>query len=182
MSSNNTKSIYFDVYGFKLEIKSDDLMVLNGLSRDFAYFVSPYIQAHTLIEIYDLAPEYHKYPDLKASVHTLDYISYNEGDIIYTDYHGKAIRKYQKKDNLYQIFTDEYDVRYEISYLTVLTCIARQLDKWHIHRVHALGFSRKEKAILILLPEKGGKTTLTLQLLKIDNLKLISEDSPLLSR
>jgi hypothetical protein len=129
-----------------------------------------------------LAPEYHKYPDLKASVHTLDYISYNDGDIIYTDYHGKAIRKYQKKDNLYQIFTDEYDLRYEISYLTVLTCIARQLDKWHIHRIHALGFSRNDKAILILLPEKGGKTTLTLQLLKIDDLKLISEDSPLISR
>jgi hypothetical protein len=32
------------------------------------------------------------------------------------------------------------------------------------------------------LPEKGGKTTLTLQLLKINDLKLISEDSPLLSR
>lgn len=176
------ESIYFDVYGFRIEVKSTDTKILDGLSRDYAYFSCSNTHVDTYIEIYDSAPDYHTFPDIKSSIHTLDYISYNDRNVIYTDYHGKAVRKYNKKENLHKIFADDYDLRYEISYLTVLTCIGRQLDKWHIHRIHALGLSKNNKAILIILPEKGGKTTLALQLIKNDNLKLISEDSPLISK
>jgi hypothetical protein len=45
-----------------------------------------------------------------------------------------------------------------------------------------LGVSKDGKAILILLPEKGGKTTLEVRLIKSGKFKLIFEDSPLISR
>ena len=179
---NNKSSVYLDVYGFHLEVKSDDIAIINGIRRDFAYFETTPSKTDTLIEIYDASPVYKSFPNLSAFVYTLDYISYFDGNVIYTDYHGKGLRKYNKRENLYQIYSDNADLRYEISYLTVLTTIGKQMDSWHIHRVHALGVSRNGKAILILLPEKGGKTTLALQLLKIDNLKLLSEDSPLINR
>ena len=45
-----------------------------------------------------------------------------------------------------------------------------------------MGISQNEKAILILLPEKGGKTTLALRLLESGQVRLLSEDSPLITR
>jgi len=80
------------------------------------------------------------------------------------------------------VFSDDADLRHEISYLTVLSTAGRYLDSRHIHRVHALGISKNGKAILILLPEKGGKSTLALRLLKSGQVKLLSEDSPLITR
>jgi len=179
---NNKSSVYLDVYGLRLEVKSDDVPLISGIRRDFAYFETTPSITDILIEIYETSPAYKSFPNLSASVYTVDYISYVDGNVLYTDYHGQGLRKYNKRENLYQIYSDNADLRYEISYLTVLTTIGKQMDSRRIHRVHALGVSRNGKAILILLPEKGGKTTLALQLLKVKNLKLLSEDSPLINK
>jgi hypothetical protein len=45
-----------------------------------------------------------------------------------------------------------------------------------------LGISVNNKAVLIILPMGGGKTTLGLELLKYDDVKLLSDDTPLISR
>jgi hypothetical protein len=179
---NSAKSIYLDVYGFHLEVKCEDANILDGIHRDFAYFSTDSPASDLLIEIFKTSPSYDSFPNLTAYIYTIDYVSYIDGNITYTDYHGKGLRIYNKCEKRYRIYSDNDDLRYEISYLTVLTSIGKQLDAWHLHRVHALGVSRNGRAILILLPEKGGKTTLALQLLNNDKFKLLSEDSPLLTR
>jgi hypothetical protein len=45
-----------------------------------------------------------------------------------------------------------------------------------------LGISQNGKAILILSPKGGGKSTLALQLLESGQVKLLSEDSPLITK
>ncbi len=49
-----------------------------------------------------------------------------------------------------------------------------------MHRVHALGLSVDGHGVLCLLPQGGGKTTLCLEALKQDGVRLLSDDIPLI--
>ncbi|HEX7475946.1 MAG TPA: hypothetical protein VF318_08275, partial [Dehalococcoidales bacterium] len=133
------------------------------------------------IDVLDEYPTFGSLPDIPATTYTLDYVVYRSKSEIYTDYHGKGLRVWNPQNGRYQIYSGNSDLRHEIAYLTILSSVGQHLDSRHIHRVHALGVSQNGKAILILLPEKGGKTTLALRLIKSGKFKLLSEDSPLIS-
>ena len=179
--SSNAASVNFNFYGLNLELRSEDSSVVESTDRDFSYFKAARGTPQVSVEVFAEKPDFASLPDLKASIYTLDYICYHTKEEVFTDYHGKALRVFNTKRKNYRIFSDNADLRHEISYLTVLGAVGQFLDSRHIHRVHALGISRGGKAILILLPEKGGKTTLALRFLKSEDVKLLSEDSPLLT-
>lgn len=179
---NRGTSASFDFYGLSLALRSEDSGVVENVERDFSYFKAAPGITQVSIDVLAEKPDFASLPDLKASIYTLDYICYHTKEEVFTNYHGKALRVFNTKRKNYRIFSDNADLRHEVSYLTVLGAVGQFLDSKHIHRVHALGISRNGKAILILLPEKGGKTTLALRFLKSDDVKLLSEDSPLLTR
>jgi len=180
--AHNDTSANFDFYGLKLEVRGDDEKTVDSIRRDFAYFEATPATPEVTIKVFDEKPPFGSLPDLPASIYTLDYVSYRGKKDIFTDFHGRGLRIFNLKQKEYQIFSENADLRYEISYLTVLSAVGQFLDSRHIHRVHAVGLSYNGKAILILLPEKGGKTTLALRLLQSEQIKLLSDDSPLLNR
>ena len=175
-------SVSFDFYGLHLALRSTDKATVEGIRRDFSYFEKPSDIAQVSIEVFAEKPDFTSLPNLRASIYTLDYVCYYTKEDVFSDYHGKALRVFNSKRKNYRIYSENADLRYEISYLTVLAVVGQHLDSKHIHRVHALGISRNGQAILILLPEKGGKTTLALRLLRSGQVKLLSEDSPLITR
>ena len=175
-------SVSFDFYGLNLELRSEDSNVVESTKRDFSYFKAAPGTPQVSIEVFAEKPDFASLPDLKASIYTLDYICYHTKEEVFTDYHGHGLRVFNCRQGNYRIISESADLRYEISYLTILAVVGQYLDSKHIHRVHALGISRNGKAILILLPEKGGKTTLALRLLRSGQVKLLSEDSPLITR
>ena len=175
-------SAHFDFYGLNLALRSADSNVVESVKRDFSYFEAAPGIPQVSIEVFAEKPDFTSLPNLRASIYTLDYVCYYTKEDVFSDYHGKALRVFNSKRKNYRIYSENADLRYEISYLTVLAVVGQYLDSKHIHRVHALGISRNGKAILILLPEKGGKTTLALRFLKSDEVKLLSEDSPLIAR
>ncbi len=177
---DNSVNLHF--YGLDIELRSADKETVEGIRRDFRYFEVEPVIPEVNIEVFDEKPPFSSLPDLPASIYTIDYASYWGKEDIFTDYHGKALRIFNLRKKQYRIFSESTDLRYEISYLTILSVVGQFLDSRHIHRVHALGISQNGKAILILLPEKGGKTTLALRLLRSGQVKLLSEDSPLLTR
>jgi hypothetical protein len=175
-------SVSFDFYGLNLALRSADSDVVQSIERDFSYFKVASGPPQVSIEVFAEKPDFTSLPNLTASIYTLDYVCYYTKEDVFSDYHGKALRVFNSKRKSYRIYSENADLRYEISYLTVLAVVGQYLDSKHIHRVHALGISRNGKAILILLPEKGGKTTLALRLLRSGQVKLLSEDSPLITR
>lgn len=179
--TNSALSVNFNFYGLNLELRSEDSNVVVSTERDFSYFKTISGIPQLSIDVFAEKPDFASLPDLKASIYTLDYVCYHMKEEVFTDYHGKALRVFNTKRKNYRIFSDNADLRNEISYLTVLGAVGQFLDSKHIHRVHALGIGRNGKAILILLPEKGGKTTLALRFLKSGDMKLLSEDSPLIT-
>ena len=179
---NGTASVGFDFYGLHLELRSEDAQLVDSIRREFAYFEAALTTPQVNIEVFDEKPDFASLPDLPASIYTLHYICYIGKEEIFTDYHGQGLRVSDRARKNYRIFSKSADARHEISYLTILAVAGEFLDSRNMHRVHALGISMNGKAILILLPEKGGKTTLALRLLKSEKVKLLSEDSPLISR
>lgn len=180
MDKNAAVNLHF--FGLDLELRSEDKKTIDGIRRDFAYFKIVPVIPEVRIEIFDEKPPFSSLPDLPASIYTIDYVCYRDKENIYTDYHGHSLRIFNSRNKEYKIYSESADARYEISYLTILSSVGQFLDSRHIHRVHSLGVSYNGKAVLILLPEKGGKTTLALQLLQSEQVKLLSEDSPLLTR
>ena len=172
----------FDFYGLKLGVHSKDVLTMDYLRRDFRYFETINDQVDFNIYILEKPPAYQSLPTLAASNYTIDYVTFRDKTEVFTDYHGKGLRIYNSRESTYHIYSADSDVRHEIAYLTVLSSVGRYLDSKHIHRVHALGVVKNGIAILVLLPEKGGKTTLALRLLRTGKFKLLSEDSPLLTR
>ena len=50
------------------------------------------------------------------------------------------------------------------------------LDRRGLHRIHALGVVVKNRAVLVMLPMGGGKSTLGLHLLKHPEVQILSDD------
>jgi hypothetical protein len=175
-------AVNLDFYGFTLQLRSDDSQIVKGIQQDFSYFKKENGSPGVVIEVFDKKPPYSTLPNIPASIHGLNYVVYHHKGKTYTDFHGQGLRISSTNSSYSEIYAADRDHRHEISYLTILSLVGQYLDSKHIHRVHALGVSRNNKAVLILLPETGGKTTLALKLLRSGQVKLLSEDSPLLNR
>nr|MBP7089095.1 hypothetical protein [Candidatus Omnitrophota bacterium] len=115
-------------------------------------------------------------------IYTPRNICYHWNNLDYIDYYGKGLTIIDKKKNEYTVFGKDLYLCHEIVYLTILSLVGSHLDSRGLHRVHGFGLDLNGKGILVLLPRGGGKTTLLLDILKETNIKLISEDSPLVDR
>lgn len=177
----NMQEIKLNIYGVEMTIASDDNNVLDLIRSDFKYFATERSDG-IMISISKIKPPYDRVPPVKGSLYTPAAINYDSGNLRYSDYYGKALTIYDYDKEKGEIFSENEDMLYEIAYLMVLSRSGELLDKKGIHRVHALGFSNKENGFLLLLPMKGGKTTLAIELLKSADIKLLSEDTPLIDR
>ena len=174
-------AIKFSFYGFGIEVKCQDIETLRDIQRDYSFFTSDNVTARVFFEILNEAPDYSKFPHAKAYLYTNHNICYKQEGMSLIDYFGKGLVVIDRSKNIYRVFCLEPHLRHEILYLYIMALAGRDLDLRNIHRVHGLGLEVNNKAILILLPSGGGKTTLLLDLLRNGPAKLISEDSPLIN-
>ncbi|MCP5109687.1 MAG: hypothetical protein GY953_02505 [bacterium] len=78
----------------------------------------------------------------------------------------------------FRITSRDPNLLYESVYLFLLSQVGQFLDAKHLHRLHALAVSLRGRAILVLLPMGGGKSTLGAALLRRPEIQLLSDDSP----
>jgi len=67
----------------------------------------------------------------------------------------------------------------EVFYLLILSIFGQFCDKIGMLRVHALGLSYHDKALLLTMPPGRGNSTMALSMLQEENVMLISDDAPL---
>lgn len=176
-------NLYFDFYGVTLQVECLDKETFQNLRRDFSYFLKELqTKPNIRIDIYLEESPFESVPPLKASLYNPDSISYDDGQIRYVDYQEKALTIYDYKNEVGQIYAQDRELLHEISYLLILSRVGELLDKKGIHRIHALGVCIKEKGVLCLLPQGAGKTTLAMELLKAEDIKLLSDDTTLIRR
>jgi len=174
--------IYFNFYGVKTKLSSDDQLLIENIKRDFSYFSAPINKTDIKFVVYNEEIPCDKIPPLKASLYKDNAICYDDTNMRYIDYHGKALAIYDFSNNVGEIYSQDNNFLHELTYLAILSKVGEELDKKGIHRIHALGISINNKAVLIIFPMGGGKTTLGLELLKYDGIKLLSDEIPLITR
>jgi len=174
-------SVSFDVYGLVITVESADGGVLEDLVRDFSYFSVDRGEAAMVIEILREAGPRDQLPRLEATLQTPRNTVFRSGDLAYIDYFGRALAISEEGGRRFRVYCTDRDLAHEVTYLTMLSRIGRHLDDRALCRVHALGLEAGGKAALVLLPMAGGKTTMALRLLREEGVRLVSEDSPLIS-
>lgn len=178
-------ALKLNFFGICTNVESSNLNIIENIRKDFSHFVCDkdnQIATHVNIEIFQETPPYNIIKkDAKKTFHTKDTINYDSGNLRFSDHHGKALTIYDFSKEKGQIYSQDESILHERTYLLILSRVGNLLDRKGIHRVHALGISINNKAILCLLPMKGGKTTLCLELLKEKDIKLISDETPLMN-
>jgi len=175
------REIFFDFFGFRVAVKGSNAEILEDVDRDFSYFSTGMAKADAQLELVGDHGPRDLLPQVKATLHTPRNIVYRDGDLTYIDYFGRALTVCWVKEGRCRILCLDRDLAHEIAFLTILSQVGESLDAMDLLRVHALGVEAGGRAVLILLPMAGGKTTLALKLLGLEGVKLLSEDSPVLS-
>lgn len=172
----------FDLYGFRFRVSSNSDQALQGLASDFAYFRDDSVEADMLVEICEGEPDYGSLPDTEATVYTPRNVSYRDGNIVYLDFHGRGLGIHDPDKCHYRIVSRDPHFLYEAAYLFLIAHASEFLDGQGMHRVHAVCMAVDGKALLVMLPMGGGKSTLCAALLKNPQIKLMSDDAPYIGR
>ncbi|MCL2389171.1 MAG: hypothetical protein FWC85_02170 [Elusimicrobia bacterium] len=184
----NSKKILLNFYGVTVEVSGDSKTV-ERIESDFAFFCPAgnnlsyknAKQANVKLEIHSILPDYSKLPRAKAKVYKENCISYDYKSTRYTDYKGKALSIYSFKSGNGKIFSKDTDLLYEISYLFIHSRAGELLDLKGIHRLHAAAFSYRNNIFVLMLPSGGGKTTFLIEAMKNPEVKMLSDDTPLIN-
>ena len=171
--------ICFDFYGFQIAVRSRQAEHLQDLNIDFSWFRTEGVEADLSIEMRSFSdrPEL---PALPASQHSPRNVVFRNGQTSYLDYSGRALSVSYEDGKRFELFCDDRHLAHEIAYLTILSYTGSHLDRRGLIRVHGLGLEVNGKAVLLLLPMSGGKTTMALSMLQNEGIRLLSEDSPLI--
>ena len=159
------------------------MKVINLLKKDFQYFVCDREQNHSpdFAFTFNLdKPDFSPLDNKIATRQSFNSVTYDLDHIRYNDYYGVALSKYDYKLDVGFVTSADLGALHEIAYLLILSRTGKRLDDKSMHKVHAMGVKYNSTALILMMPMKGGKSTLFVDLLKKENIQIISDDTPLI--
>jgi hypothetical protein len=173
----------FDVHGFRFSVHGNAEAALDGICEDFRFFSSdPDGGNDATVELLCERPPYDSAPAGDAAIYTPRNVVYLAGGKRYIDYHGRALGILDEASSSLKLYSEDPELLYEAAYLFLLSRIGQGLDRIGLHRLHALAVEVNGRAVLVLLPMGGGKSTLALHLMNLPGVRLLSDDSPWIDR
>jgi len=175
--------VSFDFHGYRILARStSDPVRVSDITTDFSLFTTTTNGPHDLEIVFRDFKSRPTLPRLQAVQHTPRNVVYRDGDRSYLDYGGRALTVISEGGRRCEIHSDDRHLAHEAAFLTVLSHVGAHFDRSGRTRVHALGLETGGRAVLLLLPSSGGKTTMALRMLQTDGVRVLSEDSPLMRR
>jgi hypothetical protein len=174
--------IHLKFLQFHAIIETDWEELLLVLEKDFWSFKSTdsYLETFNLKIIKDSTrPEF---PAVKSSSQTQNAITYDIGKVRYCDYYGEAFTSINFETEQAILNSNNFHKAHEVAYLLILSRIGKKLDLAGYHKLHAFAVLLNNKALVCMMPSKGGKSTLLIELLKNPKVKMLSDDIPLVAR
>ena len=172
----------FNFYGFKIQVQTESIVIEQKLKVDFNYFVQDFIEKPNLnitIELKEdlsnCVPE-----NLVATKQSFNSISYDVGAVRYNDYYGEVVTKFDYQNETCTVYGLDEGRIHEVVYLVILSRQGKWFDRNGMHKIHAMGVSKDNRNMLLMLPMKGGKTTTFTKFLEDESYQIISDDSPVI--
>jgi hypothetical protein len=177
------EGISFNFHGIRVRIEGANAELAKDFRHDLAYFIdeSPESPAFTLILANATDRPRGWIPAFRLGKRSTLYFSWPGEKRV--RFYQKAWVNYQPARGIARIYADDSKLRYEIAHLTLMSYVGEALDRRGLHRMHGLGLTLEEggKAILVLAASGGGKSTLAIQCLNLPGVKILSDDTPLVS-
>lgn len=177
--------IVLNFYGVFAEIYSDWNEILDYISKDFfsfKYDPNSTYKADFKLTIVKADAPIGLIPEIQTSMQTQSSLSYDIRNERFNDYYGELVSHINFSTNEATLYSTNFSKMHEVCYLIILSRIGKQLDLMGLHKLHAFAVSFKGIAVLCMMPSKGGKSTLLMELLKDSRFKMISDDIPLINR
>lgn len=177
------KVLTLNIYGLEVQLTCDHVQTIQKLKKDFEYFQIEKIKSSSqLLTIDCVKKDYlNLLPKNKiASKQTQNSLYFDEGDLRYNDYYGKALVIFNFKKEMANIYYQDEDFLYELVYLLILSRSGKAMDQKRMHKVHACGVSLN-KNLILMMSSKGGKTSLFCEILTDPKVNIISDDTPVIS-
>jgi hypothetical protein len=182
MATNELTSVILDLYGLVIHCKAESPDLASELIRPFKYFKTDKGQPAIKVISKEVDPPYDTFPSIPASFSTPRNIVYKDKDLKIIDYFGKGVVIQDDFRREYRLYGREKNFLLEVFYLLILSLFGQFCDRNGMLRIHALAFSYQNKAILLTMPQGGGKSTMTLAMLQEERVRYISDDEPVFSR
>jgi hypothetical protein len=198
-----TKRTSFDVYGLGIDLAGDWPTVIDGIRLDYAWFETTSSSERQgtggldgtgrawpvgrpappiSLEIARRAPDYEAHGSLTASFVTPRNVVYQANGTTLVDYFGRALLTYDRGARAATIEGEDEHLVREAGYLFLMSRIGEHLDDCGLVRLHSLGLAGAQGGVAVMLPSGGGKSTLGVRALAADDIRILSEDTPLLDR
>lgn len=177
------QSAWFSVYGFNFRLAGDCQFALQGLNEDFAFFragdeAAPVAELELLVR----EPDFDSLPHCDGAIYTPRNVVFRHRNSRILDFGGRGLGLWDPSARYFRMESADEHLVYEATYLFLLSQIGQAADAGGLHRLHALAMSYQGRSILVLLPMGGGKSTLGAALLKHPAMRILSDDSPFITR
>jgi len=184
METLTESSTSFDVYGLRIRVSGDCPDVCAAVALDFAWFRVPADDdaPHVDVVIRQDVPDFEPFGALRAAFVTPRNVVYQEGDRTIIDHFGRGLSVLDRTTGRVEITGQDELFLAQVAYLYLLSRIGEHVDRRGLIRFHALGLAGRQGGVAVVMPSGGGKTTLALQALGNPDVRLVSEDTPLLDR
>jgi hypothetical protein len=179
MLKNN---LFLNFYNFKVVIKSNNEGIVSLLRSDFSYFQTDQFVGDLEIEIKLVESLEGIIPEgLTASSQSINSITYNIKSVRYNDYYNEVITKIDYASNACKIYGHTVERIHEVTYLLILSRQGKWSDLHGLHKIHAMSVSHADKNLIVMMPMKGGKSTLFAKFVEDESFGLISDDTPMVN-
>jgi hypothetical protein len=168
-----------EVHGLSIAVCGAWDEVTGAVARDFTWFAAAaHGEPDLRVVLERRRPDLDGAGALTASFVTPRNVVYRDGPHTLIDYGGRALARHER--GRFVVQSEDPQLAREAAHLFLLSAIGEHLDARGLPRLHALALASDRSALALLLPSGGGKSTLALRALRDPQVRLLSEDSPLL--
>lgn len=173
-----------NVHGVTLKLETSSKKILDWFAFDFRAFLLPTTGEKTdFVFRADVgSPAKVPIPPLEETMRGPHFVCFDDKARRYILYEQQSLLIYDYGLDEGWITAADEEVLYERLYLACLSRLGEKLDRKGLHRVHAMAISMGDRAHLFLMPPKTGKSSLGVTLLQRGAARLISDDTPLVTR
>jgi len=169
-----------DIHGVRVLIESNSESFMEYIRRDFCFFHRPKedpARADIRVSFLDQAPPWEEIPVAAVPLFKTNVsIVYKQGRNRYVDHSKEVLAVYDLKQDQGTVYSNDTEAMYRIAYSLLMTRIGLRLDWTRRHRMHALGISIDDAALLFLGEGGCGKTTLGLEMMKHSQVGWLTDD------
>lgn len=171
--------LHLNFYHHSILIRCNESALIEKLKEEFDFFLDSEDPGEDRTEVNLILGPPRELPPMVAVKILEQGTVYRLGPRQYVDYFGEAVSIQDFQEKTVELQSENIDRLFELAYLTIHSLVGQNLEKDGLCRIHGLGISLEQTNAIVMLPSKGGKSTLLSHLFENPDVKVISDDMPL---